>query len=554
MYKNRCQISKEEIDKPVLVEYIVKRIRRTSVEPINHTTLPDRGKLMKVLKLILARIPWLLSTLMCWTAMAFQSSGDSAKSVVLKATVPPQSVFIYQRDRSEERLWEAFSVVKKANTGDPVAEHELGLRYLLGKDFYADTAKAAMWIQRAADQDLLPAHYNFGILLNNGWGVPWNPFEAYRHFEYAAKHGMREARYVYGLFFTDNLVVERNYPEAHRWISMAADSGYAPAKEVLEEFRKRGINVADTHKNGSMNPGQSPPVGSTLQPVYLDFSSDSVPTPDAQSLLRDAILEKGRRPDTTEEHLPMNSDRIQSIFRTAEAGSPEALTLLGYWYEHGIVVHADVIRASAYYLRAMRLDAPWAPSLLWRLTRQSEYFIVVKNRVALTDPVAEFVWADLAISGFDNQLTRSQAIQFLEDASSRGYAEASVQLALCYYAGTWVSQDRERGRRYLEKASNAGDREAQLRLLMVDLVPVDQGSACASLMETLNRATEDGSVLAETMLGYCYRNGICVPASIARSVLFYRKAAQRGNQTAYAALKEMYDEIRPGDAGFEIHE
>ena len=93
-----------------------------------------------------------------------------------------------------------------------------------------------------------------------------------------------------------------------------------------------------------------------------------------------------------------------------------------------------------------------------------------------------------------------------------------------------------------------------MRLLMLDLVPVDQGTACVSLLDTLKRATDDGSVLAQTMLGYCYRKGICVPTSTARSVYYYRKAAQRGNQSAYAALKEMYDEIRPGDAEFRIGE
>ncbi len=32
----------------------------------------------------------------------------------------------------------------------------------------------------------------------------------------------------------------------------------------------------------------------------------------------------------------------------------------------------------------------------------------------------------------------------------------------------------------------------------------------------------------------------------------YKKAAQRGNQTAYNSLKKMYDEIRPLDEEFQL--
>ena len=79
----------------------------------------------------------------------------------------------------------------------------------------ADTIKGAYWIKQAADQKLTAAQFNYGILLINGWGVDWNPFEAFKQFYYAALDGMAQAEYVVGLLYTDNLIIKRDMAEAY---------------------------------------------------------------------------------------------------------------------------------------------------------------------------------------------------------------------------------------------------------------------------------------------------------------------------------------------------
>ena len=459
-------------------------------------------------------------------------------------------------------------LVMKAKSGDPLAQHELGLRYLMGgKNFSADTLKAAYWIRKAAEQNLTPARYNLGILLNNGWGVPWSPFEAYKDFQYAAQHGMREAQYVYGLLLTGNLVVARNYREAYRWITMSADSGYAPAKEVLAEFEKRGITATintqherDTvHTNHSATPTTNTSTLSSLQPVYIDFSSDSVYEPDDETLLKEALLEHRTNDEKSNTALDSNTaveeivaTTIQLIRTAAEAGSPEALTLMGRWYETGRMMKNEVL-ASVYYLRAIRNNSPWAPMLLWKLIQKDNYFGRLKAGVSNNDPAAKFVWADLVAFGFDRQLTEAQVLHLLEAAAGQQLNEAVVELGLFYYSGKWVPQDREKGKLLLKRAADAGNREAQVRLWMIEL-GARESVASASLVDSLRRASNDGSVLAQAMLGYCYQKGIGVAQSIPWSVHFYRNATQRGCEAAYNALKEMYGEIRPSDPEFQITE
>jgi uncharacterized protein len=189
------------------------------------------------------RIPVLLALLLLLRSGLSARADDSSKSLALKHSGPSQTTYGFKIDNSAARFWDEFMLVRNANAGDPLAQHELGLRYLTRNGFPADTVKAAFWIRKAADQKLRTARYNYGLLLNNGWGVPWNPFEAYRQFHSAAVDGMTEAEYVTGLLLTDNLTVPRDYGEAYRWESIAADSGYEPAREVLREFKRRGINA-----------------------------------------------------------------------------------------------------------------------------------------------------------------------------------------------------------------------------------------------------------------------------------------------------------------------
>ena len=135
-------------------------------------------------------------------------------------------------------IWQAFLVSRKANAGDPVAQQELGVRYLLGRGVEADSTKAAYWFFKAAEQNMISSRFNLGILLYHGWGISWNPFESYSAFLICAEAGMHEAEFVVGLHYTENLVVPRDYAAALSWVRKAAEGGYAPAKEALPELER----------------------------------------------------------------------------------------------------------------------------------------------------------------------------------------------------------------------------------------------------------------------------------------------------------------------------
>jgi TPR repeat protein len=511
--------------------------------------------------------PTLLPFLLIILTFSSRAQDDRSKSLALKSASPPQTAYGFKYDNSAARYWDEFMLVRNANAGDPLAQHELGLRYLTRNGFPADTPKAAYWIQKAAGQKLTTARYNYGLLLNNGWGVPWNPFEAYRQFHAAAVDGMAEAEYVTGLLLTDNLTVPRDYREAFRWESMAADSGFEPAKEVVREFKRRGIDAkrgtsaADSANRGGKKPrtriSSAPQSGSGLQPIFLDTEVDSMRVPDDTTLTHEVLLAAGTQlkkiSGNKTEDAP-DSEIVRRVYDAADAGSPEALTLIGRWYELGTVEKQDVVLASLYYLRAMRLDGPWAPALLWKMIQQKDYFRKLKAGADRNDPAAQFSWAELFASDLDHQLTQAEALDLLQRAARKDFPPAVVELGMHYYGGSWVKQDREKGVELLRRASQLKSREAKVRLAMIELQGRKNPARDTTLVKALRKAAGDGSVLAQTMLGYCYHSGIGVKQNTAQAVQLYRSAAQRGSNAAYTALKDLYGEIRPDDPEFRIDE
>ncbi len=70
-----------------------------------------------------------------------------------------------------------------------------------------------------------------------------------------------------------------------------ADSGYAPAKESLKEFERRGFTLADTAavSNSAHDTKASKSSSTNLQLTFLNFSPDTVKhTPD--SLLVEDVM------------------------------------------------------------------------------------------------------------------------------------------------------------------------------------------------------------------------------------------------------------------------
>jgi TPR repeat protein len=506
---------------------------------------------------------------------------DSTKSAVFKEPLRLASPEWIRGSDIDYQLWEGFMLMRRANDGDPVAQHELGLRYLLGKGFPVDTTRAAYWIGKAAEQNMSLAQYNYGVFLNNGWGVKWNPFEAFRWFQLAAVRQLPEAEFVLGLFYTDNLVVPRNWTKAYQLVKASADQNYEPAQKVLQEFIKRGLpiqsdstaaSLASRDSSATQDVRKSAGASGDIEPVFLDFGADTSSQIDDLTLLKEAFREgneKFREALGVSKMFESGGDTtgIGLIEQAANVGSPEALTLLGRCYEKGVGVPRDRILAAEQYLRAARMDSRRATVLLVNLMKEKSFLDEVESRTQKNDDDAAFVWAGLVELGLNQAILNDQAFHLLVVAASHGNIPSLIELGRCYFTGQWTTQNPLLGEQTWLRAAGEGSRDAEIRLAAAKVLSdtssansdssgiTQQNSTDTSLavvIRILTAGSNDGSIVAQLALGYCYEKGIGVPRNTPEAAKIYRDCAQRGSQSAYESLKRLYDRIRPKDKEFDV--
>jgi TPR repeat protein len=486
---------------------------------------------------------------------------DKSESPVFKKYRPPPPPPLVMQSDALYEMWETFIVTRKANSGDVLAQHELSIRCLVGRGGAADTVRAAYWMRKASEQQYVPAMFNFGIMCYNGWGVPWDPFEAYRLFRSCALKNMAEAEYAMAQFLTEDLVVPRNFDSAYVWVKKSADAGYAPAKEALARLEKQGLGP------GRLDSLKAPPVKSpNTGLVFLDFAQDTGAVSGDSLLLKEAIQSASpsvRRAlgisKFLETESPADSATLAAIMQAGDAGSPEALTVLGRSYEKGIGVPKDPVRACAAYVRAVRLDSPRAPELLLKLLEQKSTLPHIRSAATTGEPEAEFAWAGVSALGFDGVLAQAQvylsgdeAFRLLTKAGEKGYTPALVEAGLAYYAGRWVPASMEKATELWTRAASLGSKDAMVRIALMTLRTEADTSGRREAVELLKRGAEEGSLLAEVGLGYCYETGTGVPLRDAEAAFYYRAASVRGSQDSFRALRRMHDAIRPRSPEFHI--
>lgn len=495
---------------------------------------------------------------------------ESDKSLALKKNRPQKKYSLFYQPDLSYQIQKRFNLLRDANAGNPLAQHELGLRYLLGEDgLPADTIQGALWIGKAALQNLTAACYNYGILLLNGWGVKWNPFKAFDFFLKAANDGMAQAQYIIGIFYTDNLIVKRNYSSAYYWLTQSAQNDYLPAKETLvelEKFLPPDFFNSNTHVelNSSSNfqSSTSNSITSQLGLVFIDFDSlqDTIKDFHDSQLIQDLFHESNfKLADTLGLKIgdtsltKLNFEVIKLIEKFAESGNSEAYTILGRLYEEGIFYEKDLFKAAENYILASQLNYPRAKFLLLKLISQDFITKLVSEVKFKQNTNAMYVFYGLWSLGLSNSFMKDEAYKFLLEAAKLNHINALIELANNYYTRKINHENSASGIKLWKKASESGSLQAKIRLASANVFDGNRVEPLEESIKTLQNALEMGSVLSQITLAFAYENGIGVPENKSEAAKLYRLAAQRGNLSAYNELKRIYDEIRPNEIRFLIN-
>jgi TPR repeat protein len=496
------------------------------------------------------------------------SAQDTTRSEAFKDNQPHKYPLVKAKYPSYS-LIAGYVLVSDANRGDPFAEHELGIRYLIGNGFPSDTVKAIYWIRKAADQNLPSARFNYGIMLYNGIGVPWNPFEAYQNFLSSAKSGLKDAQFAVGLLFTDNLVLNRDLNKAYRFFKQSADAGYTPAKDALRQLMKNGFTPSpedSAYKTDNLEKfvKKSDTIEPLMNPNWdLDlYDFDAKAKKEKTDKFVNDVLNK--KPvelkkylgldELTPSLMPKDTTSVGLLKFAAENGSPEALLVIARAYETGTLFKKNLMLATFNYLRAFRLGSIKAGQKLFTLVQSKELFDLLKEKISSGDPDAMYAWAGISALGFENQISDQQALEFLKKAVNKNHIPSMIEMGMLYSVGKLVPRNREKAIEYWSMAKELGSKEAEVRIAVSNLTDSTYSKNTTGDFMILKNNAEQGSIFAETALGYCYEKGAGTKEDKAMAIHFYRQAAQRGNETAYNSLKRMYDEVRPNEDEFKIYE
>lgn len=191
----------------------------------------------------------------------------------------------------------------------------------------------------------------------------------------------------------------------------------------------------------------------------------------------------------------------------ADAGSVDALYLLGNEYFVGRVVEHDLEKTYFYYREAAEKG----------------------HADALNN------YADMYLRGEYVEKNEERALELFKLAADKGVPEAMYTLGYMYENGVGTKVDKEESKRWFTESALFGDVFAANRLGH-EAVENGQGDEGISWYQM---AADQGDSYGEFNLGLCYENGIGTQVNIKKAKYWYKKAALKGDDQAKERLKEL---------------
>ena len=210
-----------------------------------------------------------------------------------------------QRDYGRAVFW----FTKSAEKGMANAHYNLGVMYQQGLGVPQDAGAALGWYERAAQLGHPEAMYNLGIANIEGIGAERNISRGVAFFKQAANAGVSQAAYNLGVLYESNFIGPADLTKAAEWYQTAANEGHAEAKKSLARLSGPAAepyagDIGDTlAKHDETEYGQGDettpdeevaavPSGKSLAPT-VEQSDDLV------KRIQEALLQRGEIPHTT---------------------------------------------------------------------------------------------------------------------------------------------------------------------------------------------------------------------------------------------------------------
>ena len=98
--------------------------------------------------------------------------------------------------------------------------------------------EAFKYCKKSAEEGILEAQFNLGVMYTCGQGVKQDYFKAVEWYQKAAEQGNASAQYILGLMYDAGQGVKQDYIKAVEWYQKAAEQGHAEAQFNLDRLSK----------------------------------------------------------------------------------------------------------------------------------------------------------------------------------------------------------------------------------------------------------------------------------------------------------------------------
>lgn len=328
----------------------------------------------------------------------------------------------------------------KAESGDPIAQNDLGLVYAKGDGAEKDLVRAKKLFYKSALQGCADAQFHLGWCYESGKGTETKPKEAFKWYKKAANQQHAEALYSLSKFYHRGKVVEQDIKKWIEYLYKSAETGYAYAQYYLGcmclNKRDSYFSINDAFKWFSMaqKSGYDKSrfnIGICLIEGFgvkkdidggIKILSDLASEGDGNAAFYlGNMYEKG-------DSVQPNASKMENWYKLSyELGLIKGISNLGNCYENGILLNKDINKAvSCYKLAADKGD-------VYAVCRLLEIF---KSKLAIPDNDAYVMHLLKRIF----QLDYNPSI--------------AIEIGDNYFDGTWVGKNRKEAVRWYTKAGS----------------------------------------------------------------------------------------------------
>ena len=394
----------------------------------------------------------------------------------------------------KEDKHKAASLYREAmNQGNKRAKHNLALLFVTENGDLSDKPTGIQMLQELADEGEAVSIYSLGGCYMNGQGVTQDIDKSLELYHTASNMGLGIATYSIAAYY---------YNECHdietgmMYCEKAAEQGFALAASILEQVYEEGLGVEKDMDKAV---------------IYLKRAAE---LGDAQCQLKYGVLLS--RTDRTQ--------GVEWMIKSANQNNPAALLIVGQEYlnsESPLFADPQHFNTGVKMLReAADLGVKDASEFL--------AYYGLEHEQSLEERMAGF----FNILDNADRDSAQRAFQQLYECSEIGDPIAQCILALGYYYGTFVEQDKEKGMSLLKKACECDCVDA-LNTIGVILNGEERYEESFPYHK---RSAEMGDMYGLHNLGNAYFYARGVERDIKKAFDLWREAADKGNPDSHYTL------------------